>query len=130
MNKKDYTLQEMIAGMVLYGILGQVIILFIASDIIHLSAGLWIGVFAGMGIGIHMKRSIEDALDLGEGRAVKHMQKMYALRYGVTAVVFAAAIYYRIGNPLAILAGVLSLKISAYLQPHMHKLFLKIQKSK
>lgn len=129
-NSANETLKEMLTGIVLYGIVVQLICLCVTTHRGYVSAGLWIGIFTGIGIAIHMKRSIEDALDLGEGNAEKHMKKTYAFRYAVTALVFGTAIYFHIGNPIAILAGVIGLKISAYLQPYTHKIFLKIKKSK
>lgn len=79
---------------------------------------------------IHMKHSIEDALDLGETGAVKHVRMTYALRITVVLILMGCVLYFDLGNPLTLLAGLIALKISAYLQPYMHKLFLKLKKSK
>ena len=129
-NSANETLKELLTGIILYGAIAQIICLIMTEHKLYVSIGLWIGVITGIGIAIHMKRSIEDALDLGVEHAEKHMKKMYALRYAVTALVFGAAIYFHIGNPIAILIGVIGLKISAYLQPYTHKLILKLKKSK
>lgn len=129
-NSANETLKELLTGIILYGTAGQIICLLITEHKLYVSMGLWIGVLTGIGIAIHMKRSIEDALDLGEGNAEKHMKKTYAFRYAVTALVFGTAIYFHIGNPIAILIGVMGLKISAYLQPYTHKIILKLKKSK
>lgn len=93
-------------------------------------AGSRIGLAAAVGMGIHLKRSIEDALDYGEEGAVKHMRKTYAFRYAMVALVFGVTVYFEIGHPLMLLVGIMGLKIGAYLQPVTHKVLNKLQKSK
>ena len=122
-------LREMIAVMVLYGIILQVVCLLIPGDRIRMAAGLWLGVAAGVGMAVHMKNSLDEALDRGEAGAQKYMQKSYAVRYITVVVVFVAAAGLHIANVLTLFFGVMGLKISAYLQPAMHKLFLKFKKS-
>lgn len=57
-------------------------------------------------------------------------QKSYAIRYLVVVVVFIAVSWLQIANVLTLFAGIMSLKLAAYLQPIMHKLFAKFKKSK
>ena len=52
---------------------------------------------------------------------------MSLLRYVVVILVFVCIIYFRLGNPIAAFAGVMGLKIAAYLQPFLHKTILKLQ---
>lgn len=119
--KKDNTLTELIVGIILFGIVEQIVCLIFLKDYLYNAIGLWSGAAIAIGMVVHMKRSIEDALDLGEEGATKHIRKTYALRLTVVAVVMGCIIYFQLGNPLTLLAGVLTLKISAYLQPYMHK---------
>lgn len=128
--KKDRTLGELIIGMLVLGGIVQIICAIAFQNDLYNAAGLWSGVLIGIGMSIHMKRSIEDALDLGEAGAAKHIRKTYALRMTVVIIVMGGVIYFDFGNPLTLLAGLITLKISAYLQPHMHKLFLKLKKDK
>lgn len=128
--KKDRTLAELIFGIVIFGVIEQIICAIAFQNDLYNAIGLWCGIVIGIGMAIHMKRSIEDALDLGEEGAPKHIQKTYALRMTVVIIVMGCVIYFDFGNPLTLLAGVIALKISAYLQPHMHKLFLKLKKSR
>ena len=131
MGKTDNTvLKDMIFIMVLYGIVAQIICLIIPGDHLKMAAGLWIGVAAGIGMAIHMKNSLDEALDLGEEGARKYMQKTYAVRYLTVVVVFMAAAYFQIANVMTLFGGVMGLKISAYLQPVFHKLLEKFKKSK
>ena len=129
MGKTDNTvLKDMITIMVLYGICAQIICVFLPGEQVKMAVGLWVGVVTGIGMAIHLKRSLDEALDLGEAGAQKYMQKSYAIRYLTVVVVFAAVAYLGIANILALLAGVMGLKVSAYLQPIMHKFFAKLKK--
>ena len=112
MSKTDNTvLKDMIITMLLYGIIAQIVCLIIPGDHLRMTAGLWIGVAAGVFM-------------------VIHMQKSYAIRYLVVVVVFIAVSWLQIANVLTLFAGIMSLKLAAYLQPIMHKLFAKFKKSK
>ena len=124
MSKTDNTvLKDMIITMLLYGIIVQIVCLIIPGDHLRMTAGLWIGVAAGVFMVIHMKNSLDEAVLYGE-------QEAYAIRYLVVVVVFIAVSWLRIANVLTLFAGIMSLKLAAYLQPIMHKLFAKFKKSK
>ena len=128
--KKDNTLKELVTGIILIGVIEQIVSLFLSKNYLYNAVGLWAGIAIATGMAIHMKRSIEDALDFGEEGAVKQIRKSYAARMTGAFLVMAVVIYFDLGNPLALLAGLIPLKISAYLQPHMHKLFLRFKNSK
>ncbi len=131
MNKTDNTvLKDMIIIMLLYGIIAQIVCLIIPGDHLRMTAGLWIGVAAGVFMVIHMKNSLDEALDYGEQEAQKYMQKSYAIRYLAVVVIFMAACWLQIANVLTLFVGIMSLKLAAYLQPFMHKLFAKFKKTK
>ena len=131
MNKTDNTvLKDMIIIMLLYGIIAQMVCLIIPGDHLRMTAGLWIGVAAGVFMVIHMKNSLDEALDYGEQEAQKYMQKSYAIRYLAVVVIFMAACWLQIANVLTLFVGIMSLKLAAYLQPFMHKLFAKFKKTK
>lgn len=125
--KKDNTLTELIIGIILLGGIEQIVCLIFLKDYLYNAVGLWSGVLVACGMAIHLKRSIEDALDLGEDGATKHIRKSYAVRMMTAFLVMGVVVYFNLGNPLTLLAGVIPLKISAYLQPHMHKVFLKLK---
>ena len=115
MSKTDNTvLKDMIITMLLYGIIAQIVCLIIPGDHLRMTAGLWIGVAAGVFMVIHMKNSLDEAVLYGEQEAQRYMQKSYAIRYLV----------------LTLFPGIMSLKLAEFLQPIMHKLFAKFKKSK
>ena len=120
--KKNKILLELLIGIVLMGILIQIICIVVSKDYLYNAIGLWSGVAIACFMAIHMKRSIEDVLDLGEEGGVKRMRSTYLVRMTIVAIVMGVVIYFNLGNPITMLFGVLTLKIAAYLQPYMHKI--------
>lgn len=125
----EIMVRDMTKIMALYGIIMQIICLIIPGDHLKMTVGLWIGVIAGIAMLIHMRNSLNEALDLGEEGAQKYMQKSYAIRYAAVVIGFIALTYLDIVNFITLLLGIMGLKVSAYLQPIAHKLFQKFQKS-
>lgn len=125
MGKPDEVTRDMLITMAVYGIVIQIICIFLPGDLLKMSCGLWIGVATGAGMLIHMKNSLIEALDLGEAGAKKYMQKSYMKRYIVVVVVFIAVAFLDVANVLTLLAGVMGLKVSAYLQPVLQKVLKK-----
>lgn len=131
MNKSvDQVLKELILGIFIYGGIVQIIILLAVEERLYTSRGLWIGILVACFMGIHMKRSLEDALDLGADGAVKHARKCYGIRMGVVILAFGLTFYFRAGSVVSVFIGAMGLKISAYMQPYLHKVFQKVSKSK
>lgn len=120
--KKNKILLELLIGIVLMGILIQIICIVVSKDYLYNAIGLWSGVAIACFMAIHMKRSIEDVLDLGEEGGVKRMRSTYLVRMTVVTIAMGVVIGFNLGNPITMLFGVLTLKIAAYLQPYMHKI--------
>lgn len=128
--KKENTLLELLMGIVLSGAVVQIVLVIALKDYLYNAIGLWCGVAVACFWAIHLKRSIEDSLDLGVEGGERHARNAYMVRMLITAVVLGVVIYFRPGNPVTLVIGVLSLKIAAYLQPYTHKLFLRFQNRK
>ena len=126
--KKNSTLIELLMGILVVGIVSQLLCLIILKQHVYNAVGLWTGVAVAAGMAVHMQRSIEDGLDLMRDSGVKHMQKASVTRMLVACVVMAIVMYYNWGNPLTLLLGVMALKLAAYLQPFMHRVLEKISK--
>lgn len=122
--KKDNTLLEMLVAMMIWGILSQIVLLIFFENRIYNAIGLWCGVIVAGGMATHMKRSIEDAYDL-QGDVGKQIQADSIKRMLVAAVVIGTVFYFKAGNPLTVLVGIMSLKIAAYAQPLVHKILRK-----
>lgn len=121
--------KDLIIGMVLLGLIVQ-IILFFFPNLLYNSSGLWIGVLVGIALSIHMRVSLETAVEQDEEGAVKYMRSRYLIRYVAAAVVLCAVLYLDLGNIITLLIGLMSFKLSAYAQPVIHKLTDKLTKSK
>lgn len=126
--KKNRTLLELLIGVVLVGILSQIVCLIFLKRHLYHAVGLWVGIFISVGIAIHMQRSIEDGLDILGDAGVKHMKTAYLTRTAVTVVIIAAVMYFDWGNPLTILIGIMALKVGVYLQPLVHNVLEKRKK--
>lgn len=76
-SKTDNTvLKDMIITMLLYGIIAQIVCLIIPGDHLRMTAGLWIGVAAGVFMVIHMKNSLDEAVLYGEQEAQRYMAEI------------------------------------------------------
>lgn len=118
-------LPELILGIVGYGIVVWLAGIWFVKDKLLYSTGLWIGVLLAAGMAIHMAIVLEDAVSIGSSQG--KLITMSLLRYGVVVIVFGCVTYFHLGNPIAAFAGVMGLKIAAYLQPVLHKMILKLQ---
>ena len=122
--KKDNTLLEMLVSIIIWGMLAQIILLLFFDKYLYNAVGLWCGIVVAGGMAIHIKRSIEDAYDLQVDMG-KQIRADSIKRMMVAAIVIGVVFYFEAGNPLTVLVGIFSLKISAYTQPYMHKIFSK-----
>lgn len=125
--KISETLKELLIGILFYGILVEVIGVWIVQDKVYFTIGLWFGIILAFGAAIHMWWGLNRALDLGDG-AGKYALSQNMIRYGVIVVAFAALCIMDFGNPLAAFAGIMGLKAGAYLQPFTHKIMIKFQR--
>ena len=123
--KKNNTLFELLMGIIFSSVVIQVIVVIISKNYLYNAIGLWSGTAIACFMAIHMKRSIEDVLDLGEENGIKRMRSTYLVRMTIVAIAMGVVICFNLGNPITMLFGALTLKIAAYLQPHMHKLISK-----
>lgn len=128
--KKNQTLWELLAGIVGLGMLVWLIHLMLSKDILYNTIGLWSGAGVACFWAIHLNRSLEDSLDLGETAAKRKAVMGYATRMLVSLLVLGAVIYYDLGNLIDVLIGIFLLKISAYIQPFTHKIFDRVLRRK
>lgn len=126
MNKKNNILLELIIGIILFGVIEQIICLVVSKNYLYNSIGLWSGVALAIFMAIHMKRSIEDSLDLNPEDGVKHMRKSYGTRMAVVAVAVIGILISKLGNPITLVIGILPLKFSAYAQPLIHSVLSRL----
>ena len=121
------SLPGLVAGIVVYGILVQIVGVWFVEDKIGYSIGLWYGIAIGIGMAINLATVIYDAVTFdGEGNANKRVAAKSMLRYMVVAILFGILGYFEFGNLFTAFLGVMGLKFSAYAQPLLNKLVNKL----
>lgn len=119
------TVKELLLGIFIFGAVIWLIFIWFVSDKAGFTLGLVLGTALSAVLAIHMNYSIEQSLELAEKDARSYMQKMTALRMGIVLIFFGAAYLLKLGNPVAIFAGLFTLKFGAYFQPFLHRLIHK-----
>ena len=122
--KADTTVKEMWIGTAVWGSVCELVMIWFVKDRLYCSLGLLIGcILAAAGI-YHMWRTIDRALDLGDG-AQKFMTARSWMRYVLFIVVFAVLMVTDAASPLTAFLGLMGMKMSAYLQPIVHRISKK-----
>lgn len=124
--KLNPMLLDLAAGCIVYGLLGEVLILAVGIPVYEgalwkLVLGFFIGIAAAVALIVHMYCSVVESLSLGETGALKHTRKMYLFRIVGILVILALIYFTNFCNAIAFVIGLLSLKVAAYLQPVTHK---------
>ena len=122
MRKARKILNEMMIGLVVWLIPVLIILLIIAHNKIAMVLGvLWGGVWAAVLL-LHMYRHLDIALDMDPKHAQGHVQFAAIKRMFIMAVVIVISMTaYRYIHPVGTVFGIYGMKISAYLQPMVHK---------
>lgn len=129
MKKKiDPTLFDLCLGIFLYGIVFQIVLLFFSREASY-SLGLWIGVVLAIGGAVHMWWSIDRGMDQASRQAAKTIGTNNLIRYFVLVVVMFVLIYTDFANPIFMFCGYMGMKISAYMNPWLHKISEKVFKT-
>lgn len=122
MKKKiDQTLWELWLGIFAYGVVFEIALLFFSRNPAY-SIGLWIGVFLAVAGAFHMWWSLDRGLDLPEKEAVKSLGAQNIIRYAVLVIVIGMLMFVDFANPIFTFCGYMGMKVSAYLNPVIHKL--------
>jgi len=122
---KNRTLLEMNTGLVFWGLLCQFVgVVFVTNRLIF-SFGIWFGIALGAVSILHMYRTLDRALDLGDA-ASKVIFRGYMVRYVLLVVIFGIIMVTNVINPLVVFLAYMGVKVTALLQPITHKLCNKI----
>lgn len=123
LKRLNEALPGLVLGIIIYGVLLQVTVVWLVDDKLRYSTGLWIGIGCALFMAIHMAMSIEDAVCIGtEDGAKKKTIASAMFRYVVVLVVLVVMCYFHLGSILPAFFGVLGLKFSAYAQPLFYRL--------
>lgn len=122
MRKKiDPTLLELCVGIMAYGVIFEIILLCISRNPAY-SIGLWIGVVLALAGAFHMWWSLNRGLGLPEKAAVKSVSTQNIIRYVMIAALLAVLMCTNFANPIFAFCGYMGMKVSAYLNPLIHRL--------
>ena len=122
LRKINTALPGLLFGIILFGILCQVLVFFVVEDKTSYSIGLWIGVLTAIFMAFHMAITLNAAVERDVKGAQAAATRQNMIRYLIVVIIMGILMLTRIGNPLAAFAGVMGLKVSAYIQPLLARL--------
>ena len=117
LRKINTALPGLLFGIILFGALCQIAGLLFAGDKADYSIGLWVGVLTAIFMAFHMAVTLNSAVERDVKGAQAAATRQNIIRYLVVIFILGILMMTGIGNPLAAFAGIMGLKISAYLQP-------------
>ena len=123
----DSTLFDLCVGIILYGIVFQLVLLVFSGKTAY-STGLWIGIVLAASGAVHMWWSIDRGMGQAAKQAVKTIGTNNLVRYLVLVVVTFILIYTDFANPIFMFCGYMGMKVSAYLNPWLGKIRSKVLK--
>jgi hypothetical protein len=122
LSKINNSLPGLLLGIILFGILCQIVGLFLVKDKADYSIGLWIGVLTAIFMAFHMAICLNTTVLLSEKGAQASVTRQSILRYVIVIAVEMLLMFTEIGNPLSGFLGIMGLKVSAYIQPLLSRL--------
>ena len=128
MDSLKRTVLELLIGILLFGLVFEVVGVFIAADWISHTIGIGCGMLLAAGMTIHMAYNINDAMDWDAQHAAKTLRRGSFFRYGMVTLLMMLFAYFKIGNIISCFFGIMTLKTAAYSQPIVHKVINKILK--
>lgn len=121
MRNINKTVWELLFGILLSGMLLEILGVMLVRDKLYYSAGLLIGAALAVFMTFSINSSVEQAVDRGEGGAKVKMISSYAIRTVVVLAVIIITGVTKAGNMVSLLLGIMTLKVAAYIQPYTHK---------
>lgn len=125
-HKINPVLKELIIGIILFGIVCQIIGAFFTKDQLRYALSLWLGCIGAVAWAIHMYYTLDRALDMDEGNASKAARNGYMIRYGVITLLLGICALSGYINPVVTFLGLMGLKAGAYMQPAVHKILCRM----
>lgn len=124
LKRRNEALPGLCLGIILYGLLVEIIGLLLVHDKVKFSVGLLIGIGCAFFMALHIAKVLDLAVAT-EGHQPKMLAAKSVLRYLVVVIVFFVMMKLDIGNLFAAFFGVMGLKVSAYAQPLIYKMIFK-----
>ncbi len=121
MRNINRTVWELLLGILLTGVILEILGVMIAGDKLYYSIGLLIGVILAVFMTFSISSSVQQAVDRGEGGAKVKMISSYVIRTVVVLLVIILTGVMKLGSLVGLLLGVMTLKVAAYIQPYTHR---------
>ena len=129
MKKAKQILKEMFAGLVVWLLPGVIILVIVARHKLAMTMGVLLGGATAAGLLLHMYHHLDIALDMDVKHAQSHIQFAAIRRLFFMALVIAVSmVWHMYFHPVGTVCGLFGMKISAYLQPAVHKIVGRIQR--
>ncbi|SFQ21011.1 hypothetical protein SAMN02910358_01116 [Lachnospiraceae bacterium XBB1006] len=123
LRRLNEALPMLIATILVYGILVEVVGVWWVEDKLRYTTGLLIGIGLALFLSINIASSIWGMMDVSGKKGQAMVAVKAVLRYFVVVVVSMTMGYFHLGNIATWFIGVMGLKVAAFLQPLIHKVF-------
>lgn len=124
--RKNKTLQELLIGIAVFGIIAEILICVFTKEKFYNSLGLIVGIVISLICAVHMAWGIEIAVMLDEKSSIAITRKYTVIRYLIMCVALAVIGVTDVASPVTLIFGFLGLKMGAYLNPIIHMIIIKI----
>lgn len=114
-------LLELDLGILFCGMVCQLVGMWPARHKGMYAAALWLGIVLALLGTWHMYRTLDRALDMGDG-AARAVVTGGLLRYALLCIILGIIMLTDVLNPLIVFLGYMMMKVAAYIQPFTHKL--------
>jgi hypothetical protein len=112
------TLKRLLAGICIIGLLEEIILLIVSENHMAATLGILLGLWVAAVNSVYIYHSLGKALELDEKSSAKAMRRPVLIRYCFMGIAIAISLLYpQIFSPIGTILGLLSMKLSAYVQP-------------
>lgn len=121
MKRLDPTVRDILFGALLYGVIVEIVGLIIVEQRLSYTLGILYGYLCVIFMTCHMYLTLEKALDMEPDTASKYSVRNSILRYVITLLLLVVAVLVPKVSVIAVVTMLFGMKISAFLQPKIHK---------
>lgn len=131
MRQAKQTLKELMVGLAVWGFAVLVLLMIVSRHRLAVACGIFVGLAVAAWLLWHMYRHLDIALDMDAQHAGRHIQASAVKRFMVMAVVLAVTMtQYRYVHPIGTVLGMFGMKISAFMQPKIHRIMMAHKKQR
>ena len=121
MSQVKETLKGVFIGILIYTALVEVIGIFFSGDVFAYTLGLLVGATVACVLMLHMTYTLNKALDMAETQAMKYTRRQSFVRLLIMLGALVFGVVFDKLNFIALVLGILGLKIGALLAPFFLK---------